>query len=89
MDIHCTKMSQTAGAGRHQRRSSQSVFDFPDDVLQPPPMPADNAFSDKEFGHSDSPKKISEHCKRSTTDASTHLKEKSAAPSLPPTSQKK
>ncbi|KAM0022986.1 hypothetical protein Hdeb2414_s0023g00634621 [Helianthus debilis subsp. tardiflorus] len=87
MDIHCTKMSQTAaGAGRHQRRSSQSVFDFPDDVLQPPPMPAD---SDKEFGHSDSPKKISEHCKRSTTDASTHLKEKSVAPLLPPTSQKK
>ncbi|KAI3799460.1 hypothetical protein L1987_34758 [Smallanthus sonchifolius] len=81
-------MSQ-GGAGRHQRRSSQSVFDFPDDILQPPPM-ADHGVSDKEFGHSNSPNKIPEqHCKRPSIDVSTHSKEKSVAPSLPPTSQKK
>ncbi|KAK1409842.1 hypothetical protein QVD17_36371 [Tagetes erecta] len=78
------------GTGRHQRRSSQSVFDFPDDVLQAPPM-ADSGVSDKEYGHTNSPKKTPEqHCKRSTIDdVSTHLKEKSVASSLPPTSQKK
>ncbi|KAL8193305.1 hypothetical protein R6Q57_026886 [Mikania cordata] len=77
--------------GRHQRRSSQSVFDFPDDVLQPPPMP-DNGVSDKEFEHFNSQNKIlEEDSKRPTNDdVSTHLKEKSVAPSsLPPTSQKK
>ncbi|KVI09477.1 hypothetical protein Ccrd_012137 [Cynara cardunculus var. scolymus] len=81
-------MSQ-GGAGRHRRRPSQSVFDFQDDVLQPPPV-ADNGGSDKEFGHASSPNKIPEqHCIRPTTDVSGHLKEKGAPPSLPPTSQKK
>lgn len=43
--ISLTKMSQ-GGVRRHQRRLSQSVFDFPDDVLQPPPV-ADNDSFDK------------------------------------------
>ncbi|KAK9061477.1 hypothetical protein SSX86_018658 [Deinandra increscens subsp. villosa] len=82
-------MSQ-GGAGRHRRRPSQSVFDFSDDVLQPPPT-ADHGVSDKEFGHSNSPNKIPEHhCKRPTNDVSTDSKVKSVTPSsLPPTSQKK
>ncbi|KAI3748349.1 hypothetical protein L6452_11362 [Arctium lappa] len=81
-------MSQ-GGVGRHRRRPSQSVFDFVDDVLQPPPA-ADIGASDKEFGDVSSPNKIPEqHCRRPTTDISAHLKEKGAGSLLPPTSQKK
>ncbi|KAI3520181.1 hypothetical protein L2E82_32506 [Cichorium intybus] len=81
-------MSQ-GGVGRHQRRLSQSVFDFPDDVLQPPPA-ADNDSSNKGFGHANSPTKVPEqHCLRPTIDVSAQLKEKGVASSLPPTSQKK
>ncbi|KAK1421108.1 hypothetical protein QVD17_23214 [Tagetes erecta] len=74
---------------RHQRRPSQSVFDFPDDFLQPPPA-ADHGGSAKEFGYTDSPNKIPEHhFTRQPVNASVHLKDKGVARSLPPTSQKK
>ncbi|KAL7614493.1 hypothetical protein Lser_V15G08509 [Lactuca serriola] len=82
-------MSQ-GGVRRHQRRLSQSVFDFPDNVLQPPPV-ADNDSFDKELRNANSASKVPEqqHSTRPTLDASTHLKEKGVASSLPPTSQKK
>ncbi|GKA74036.1 hypothetical protein Tco_0780338 [Tanacetum coccineum] len=81
-------MSQGAGR-RHQRRPSQSVFDFADDVLQPPPV-VEIATSDKEFEHANSPSKIpQQHHTRPTTEVSPQLKEKGVAPSLPPMSQKK